>query len=174
MCKFGHMDLASWPRNNQIQHRTEPLSFLDIPGHLLQSLFLGNPDCGCRSETPFATLRIGQKRIKYIRNNAFLVFVIIVWLIVQLFEANGRRAHASEAMMLSFGESMKTTIAIFLSVRYNKWFLLLTVSAILAAVIHHSIKEKRNPFRVGKLSAMIVLALLLTRMIEESFLYLER
>jgi hypothetical protein len=100
--------------------------------------------------------------IKYIRNNAFLVFVIIVWLIVQLFEANGRRAHASEAMMLSFGESMKTTIAIFLSVRYNKWFLLLTVSAILAAVIHHSIKEKRNPFRVGKLSAMIVLALLLT------------
>ena len=99
---------------------------------------------------------------KYIRNNAFLVFVIIVWLIVQLLEANGRRAHASEAMMLSFGESLKTTISIFLSVRYNKWFLLITVSIILAAIIHNSIKEKRNPLRVGKMRITLVLALLLT------------
>ncbi len=99
--------------------------------------------------------------VKYIKDNAFFLFVIIIWLFVQLYEANGKRANTYGAMLLPFGDSFTTTIKLFLSIHYNKWFLLFTISLFVCAMTYHFIKGKHKSFYVGKLPTTILLAMLL-------------
>ena len=98
----------------------------------------------------------------YIRNNAFLLLVIFIWLFVQYYEANGSRATSYGAMLLPFGESLKQTITLFCSIHYNKWFLAFTIAAILFAITYRMIKERRMPFDARRMSATIILATFLT------------
>ena len=99
---------------------------------------------------------------KYIKNNTYFLIIIFIWLIVQLFEANGSRASAYGAMLLPFSESLKLAIDFFVSSYYNKWFLAFTIFVILGAKTYNYFKEKHKIYHIGKLSSITVLALFLT------------
>lgn len=99
---------------------------------------------------------------KYIKNNAFFLIIIFIWLIVQLFEANGNRASSYGAMLLPFSESLKKAIKFFVSSHFNKWFLAFTIIVILGAKTCNYFKDKQTIFHIGKISSISLFALFLT------------
>lgn len=99
---------------------------------------------------------------EYIKCNLFYLVIIFVWLIVQLYEVNGNRASSYGAMLLPFGESLKTAITFFISIHYNKWFLAFSILILGGTLALCFIKERWNLFRGKKTPFIIILALFLS------------
>lgn len=103
----------------------------------------------------------------YIKHKRFFIAIVLVWLVVQLFEANGVRATAYGYMELPFGKSLLLTLQyIYYRLHINGWFLLFSFTVLVIGKSYHFFKENRNLFHIGRLQGIIMLAMLL------SFLYL--
>jgi len=99
---------------------------------------------------------------KYIKNNTYFLIVILIWLVVQCFEANGNRATTYGAMLLPFSESLKKAIMHFISLHYNKWFIAFTLVVLLGAKTYSIFREKQKLLHIGKMPKTIILAMILT------------
>lgn len=98
----------------------------------------------------------------YIKDHTFYLISIIIWIIVQWFEVNGNRANAYGYTDISLVETIKKTIKYLLLLRFNLWFIIITLGAIIGAKIYDYIKGEHRIWHIGKLNKIIILSFALS------------
>ena len=89
-----------------------------------------------RSKSPQAIKPTSPQRgwlIAYIRRNAHFLVIIALWGIVQWIESHGIRANSYGYMKEPLIYCLKVTIYNFLTIGYNRWFLVVALLAIVGA-----------------------------------------
>jgi len=100
---------------------------------------------------------------KYIKNNAYYLIVILIWLVIQYFEANGNRATSYGYMFVPFKDSLEETVKYFIfHSHFNGWFMAFTIAVIVCAKIYNFQKDNHNPLHIGKKQIIIILAMILS------------
>lgn len=97
--------------------------------------------------------------LAYVRRNVCFLTIIVLWAIVQWIEANGIRANAYGYMFQPLGYCLKVTLYNFLTIRYNLWFLLISIFAILGAKIYDVTRRHSDFWHIGKWQSVVLLAL---------------
>ena len=98
----------------------------------------------------------------YIIRNACFLSVVILWLVIQLIEASGIRANGYGFLHEPFLHCMKITVLNFLAIRYNHWFVLITVLFIVGAKIFDFKRNGHSFLGVGYQQWVIILSLALS------------
>lgn len=104
--------------------------------------------------------------ILYIKQHAYGIIVIILWLIVQLIEVNGIRANAYGHVNDPFVEMIISTIRSSFAVRFNIGVVLFAALTFLFAKILDCLSGRHPILYIGKRQIVILLATIL------SFIYL--
>ncbi len=99
----------------------------------------------------------------YIKQHAYFLTVVLVWLVIQCFEAGGNRANTYGYMSTPFIMSLRETkYFIVKRIHFNGWFLTFTFIVLIGAKICHFFKEGHKLFHVGKNQIIFILALMLS------------
>lgn len=99
----------------------------------------------------------------YIRLHAYHLTVLVLWLIIQWFEANGIRANAYGHISDPLADLLLASCKSFLAVRYNVWAFGLTLAVSVGAVVHYAITNTRHQvFPIGRLQVVLLIATLLS------------
>lgn len=98
----------------------------------------------------------------YIIRNACFLSVVVLWLVIQLIEASGIRANGYGFLHEPFLHCMKITVLNFLAIRYNHWFILITVLFIVGAKIYDFKRNGHGFLELGYQQWIIILSLALS------------
>ena len=98
----------------------------------------------------------------YIIRNAIYLSVVILWLVIQLIEASGIRANGYGFLHEPFLHCMKITVLNFLAIRYNHWFVLITVLFIVGAKLLDFKRNGHGLWELGHQQWVIILSLALS------------
>ena len=95
---------------------------------------------------------------EYVRDNLIYLAVILFWLVIQWFEANGRRAsHTSSDN--TFLTDIWLTCRALLSVHCNVTFVIISLLAIIGAKVHHYLHRSRRIGNLGRDGETLLLSL---------------
>ncbi len=99
----------------------------------------------------------------YIRQHAYFLTVVLIWLGIQIFEASGNRANSYGYMSTPFIMSLRE-IKYFIvkRIHFNGWFLAFTITVLIGAKICYFFKGNHKIFNIGKNQILLILALLLS------------
>ncbi|MBQ3946791.1 MAG: hypothetical protein II670_14480 [Alphaproteobacteria bacterium] len=96
----------------------------------------------------------------YIKRNAPFLIVIVLWVIIQWIESNGIRANCYGYLHKSFIRYLKETCKIFLTIRYNHWFLTFSILALVAAkLLKYRLKRYTRFWRISYHEWVVLLSL---------------
>jgi len=106
----------------------------------------------------------GEKNwlINYIKQHSYYLIILVLWLVVQLFEANGIRAIAYGHLEEPEGDLLLTTLKHFVSLKYNLYFIVFFFLTILGAKIYNFYKENHKLMHIGKTQIIISLSFVLS------------
>jgi len=98
----------------------------------------------------------------FIRNHSYSLTVIALWFIVQLIEANGRRATSYGHLDRSLIDEVVSTFKYFVHIHYNLKFLALVFFSIITAKAYNYFKVKKNVTHFGRIPVILIFALFLS------------
>ena len=96
----------------------------------------------------------------YLKKNIVFIAVVIFWIIIQIIEANGRRAHYSN-METSLVSSLIDTAKCFVLLRFNYLFIIISSLSIGISLVYAYIKRNEDWHPIGKKFWILFLALFL-------------
>ncbi len=98
----------------------------------------------------------------YIRKHNYLIILIFLWLIIQMIEANGRRATAYGHLERSLVDEVSVTLKYFTDIHYNFRFVLLAILSIIAVIAYRYLKEKKKLLHVGRIPMILIISIILS------------
>jgi len=98
----------------------------------------------------------------YIKRNSIFLIVIILWGVIQMIEASGIRANGYGFLHQPFLHCMKITVLNFFAIRYNHWFILITILIFAGAKFLDYKRGKHSLLNIGYQQRVILLSLCLS------------
>ena len=111
----------------------------------------------------FKVVRPGATWLRdYVRRNICYLVVIALWALIQWYEANGIRANGFGYLHEPFIISLKVTVYNFLTLRYNLWFLIITLLILIGVKVYDVRTGGRRIWYLDSQSWSILFSLLLS------------